>query len=208
MVDSIHTPAYQYGLTVATSATVEPVDIDSAKSFLRVDTADDDFLIATFITAARQYVENKLERTLCNTTWRLTLDAFPDGNDPIILYRPPISSATTNVAITYTDANGNSTTLASSNYQVDFRSEPGRIYPGYGQTWPFPRDIPNAVTITYVAGYGNSVDSVPAGIRAYMLRVIAEMYENREMTVVGTIASAYPHLDGMLDPYRWSLQCG
>ena len=203
-----HIPNHQYALTVATSATVEPIDIDTAKTFLRVETPDDDHLIAGFIAAARQYTANKLARTLCTTTWRLALDDFPDGNSPIVLHNPPVTTTTTNVSITYIDSNGNSTTLASSNYQLDGYSEPGRIYPGYGLTWPEARSQPNAVVVQYVAGYGNSVDSVPSGIRAFMLRVIAELYENREMTVVGTISQEYPHLDGMLDPYRWSLQCG
>ena len=203
-----HTPVTQYGLSVVTASTAEPIPIDTAKRFLRVEIPDDDILIQSFISAARQYIENKLDRTLLNTTWRLTLDDFPDGNGGILLPRPPLSSATTNLSVTYLDANGNSTTYASSNYQVDVYSEPGRIYPGYGLTWPDARDVPNAVTVQFVAGYGATYGTVPAGIRAYMLRVIAEMYENREMTAVGTITQEYPHLDGMLDPFRWTLQCG
>lgn len=197
-------PILQYGLSVVTAPTVEPIDVATAQLYLRVETPDDAPIIQTLIEMARRETEAKLERTLINTTWRLTLDEFPDGNDPILLPKPPLSTDSSNVAITY-DSSGVTTTWASSNYTVDYRSEPGRIYPAYGYTWPSPRDVPNAVNVQYVAGYGASGDFVPAGIRTYMLRLIAENYENREVSTVGTIISNHRYWEGMLDPYRWTL---
>ena len=169
------------------------------KQHARIEIPDDDSLVLTYIESARRETENKLDRTLINTTWVLRLDEFPCGNNPLPMPRPPLSSVT---SITYTDTAGTSTTWASSNYTVDANSEPGRIYPAYGQTWPSTRSVPNAVVITYVAGYGSSATSVPGGIRAYILRKAAELYEQREMSTAGVI-SEFKDVDGLLDPYRW-----
>ena len=204
LTSSSHSFPLQFGLSVVTAPSVEPVDVDTAKRYLRVEVPVEDDLIGTFIESARREVENKLDRSLINTTWRMTLDAFPDGNGPILLPKVPVSTSSSNVSVTY-DSSGVSTVWASSNYTVDYYSEPGRILPTYGNVWPSPRDVPNAVTVQFVAGYGATADTVPAGIRAYMLRAIAEAFENREMAAVGTIVSPHTYVDGLLDPYRWTL---
>ena len=198
-------PVCQYGLNLVTAPSVEPIDVSTAKSYLRVEVPDDDVLIQTMIEAARRQTENKLNRSFINTTWKLSIDEFPDGEEPILTPNPPLSATSSNVAITYTNTSGVSTTLASSNYQIDATSEPGRIFPRYGGTWPETRSVPNAVQIQFVSGYGSAADTVPGGIRQYMLRLIADQYENREVVAVGTIVTEYPMLDGLLDPYRWTL---
>ena len=45
-------------LTTLTEPVNEPVTLVEAKAYLRVDTTDEDTLIATLITAARQWVES------------------------------------------------------------------------------------------------------------------------------------------------------
>jgi hypothetical protein len=42
---------------------------------------------------------------------------------------PPVIDVT---SVTYTDADGSSTVLASTDYTLDARSEPARLVPAYG----------------------------------------------------------------------------
>lgn len=71
------------------------------------------------------------------------------------------------------------------NYIVDNVSEPARVFPGIatkGPTagfWPAVLYIPNAVQIHFTAGYGPTPADVPQGIQIAILRMVADLYENR-----------------------------
>ena len=66
--------------------TGEPVSLDEAKAWLRLDIADDDALVTALIPAARAIVEGETRRTLMTQTWRVTLDAWPipRSGDPFL----------------------------------------------------------------------------------------------------------------------------
>src|SRR6185312_6142818 len=57
----------------------EPVTVDDAKLFLRVDTSNtmDDSLIASLLTAARRWAEVYTRRRFIYQTVRLEMDFFP-----------------------------------------------------------------------------------------------------------------------------------
>src|SRR3569623_1789255 len=58
----------------------EPLSVTDAKAYLRVETGDDDVLIASLIAAARSHVEALSRGVLLTQTWRLELDGWPpDG---------------------------------------------------------------------------------------------------------------------------------
>jgi len=176
----------RYGLALATAPTVEPISTSEAKAHLRVDISEDDTYIDTLIKAARTYCENYLFRRLINSTWDLYLDSFPGE---ILLPYPPAVSIS---SITYVDGNGDSQTLASTEYVVDIRREPGRLYPAYSKSWPSVRNQNNAVTVRYVAGYGAAASNVPAAIVHAMKLLVGTWYEQRESILVGTIVSQVP----------------
>ena len=164
--------------------TTEPVTLAMAKAHLRVDDNEEDPLIAQVIEAAREWCEDFQRRSFCSQTWRLTLDEFPSC-DVIELPRPPLASVS---SITYVDSDGATQTLSSGDYTVDTDSEPGRVILGYDESWPSTRDVPNAVTITYVAGYGANDSFVPAKVKQAMLLLIGHWFENREDILTGTIS--------------------
>lgn len=174
-------------LSVDTAPAVEPVTRAQAKRFLRVDLDEDDSLIDSLISAARQQAEELTNRTFVNTTYTLTLDGFPGANARpnhldadlnIRLPRPPAVSVS---SITYlTASDGTVATATTSVYGVDVESEPGRVYLKYNQTWPTARDIENAVTITYVGGYGSAATDVPDRAVTLTKMLLADMYEHRE----------------------------
>jgi uncharacterized phiE125 gp8 family phage protein len=177
----------------------EPVSLVEAKTHLRVDHVDEDALIGSLIVAARQHVEERSGRALTTQTWVYRADAFPWAADAIRLPRPPLRSVT---SIEYVGGDGATVTWGAANYRVDHASEPARISPAHGASWPTPQEVTNAVTITYTAGYGTAVD-VPEAIRQAMLLLIGHWYANREAVVIGTITKAMEFaVDALLAPYR------
>jgi uncharacterized phiE125 gp8 family phage protein len=144
-------------LIVKTPATFLPLSLDEAKVHLRieVDTIEDDSYITSLLNAATEHVEESTNFALARKTYQLFLDAFP-GQDPrtgeavIALLPVPIISVD---SIAYIDADGAAQVLVAADYQVDLNSEPGRIVPAYGETWPSTRQQPNAVTVEFRAGY-------------------------------------------------------
>lgn len=105
---------------------------------------------------------------------------------------PPLAPLQSVSSIQYRAAtDGTLTTLASSGYDVDTDSKPGRITPSYGNVWPVARWQPNAVLVTFVAGYG-AASAVPEAIKAAIKLLVGHWYENREAVVTGTIATQLP----------------
>lgn len=166
----------RYGLSLYSAPVTEPVSLAEAKTHLRVTYTDDDALIAELITAARQWFEEQTYRALVTQTWDLKLDKFPRGEDPIRVPRAPLVSVT---SITYVDGAGVSQTLATNRYAVSATRQPGLIRPAYGLIWPDARSQPDAVTVRFVAGYGNAA-AVPAQIKAGIKLILGQLYEFRE----------------------------
>lgn len=158
-------------LEVSTTPTLEPVSLEDAKVFINYTDDDQDTLISSLITAAREEVERETQLALIQQTLKLYLDDFPAWE--IELRKPPVSSLT---SVAYTDSDGTSQTVSSANYQTDLKSYPARLWPAYGKVWPtdVKEDTVNAVTVTFVAGYGATPSSVPERAKlAVMLRVRA-----------------------------------
>lgn len=135
------------------TTTTEPVTTTEVKTLIPLDGTDHDTRIGVLITALRQQAEQITGRALATGNFACTLDAFPGGDGTIELHFGPVSAM---VSLAYVDADGVSQTLTASDYQLDTASIPARLLPAYGTDWPSTRDVPNAVTVTYTAGYGSS----------------------------------------------------
>lgn len=179
-------------LKVITPPASEPVTLAEAKLHLRVDGTTEDALISSLIVAARQGAEHLTDRALMTQTLELSLDGFPSV---IKLPRPPLVSVT---SVKYVDQAGAEQTLVSTDYQLDAASEPARLMPAYGETWPTTRNQVNAVTIRYQAGY----TTVPDQIKSWMLLRIGMLYANRESVATGISVAQVPYVDRLLDAYR------
>lgn len=216
---------------ILTQPIEEPVTLVEARAHLRVEIADDDAMITRMISDARVQAETICRRALCTQTVKMVLDQFPQPGmslgaatsygpqwgtspGPVTSLKPagksgfemflplaPIQSVT---SIKYIDpTTGVQTILDPSQYKVDTISEPARITPAYGSSWPSARSEINAVEVVYVAGYG-AATAVPAGIKSWMLMRIGAMYESRLEFEVGArlVAVDIPFVDRLLDPYR------
>lgn len=194
---------------------VEPITLAEAKAQCKVETNDDDALLNAIISAARDFAENRIERSLCTQTWVLTLDSFPGPSlmgvpfgraysipkHAIVLERPPVQSIT---SIQYVDMSGNMQSMTALTPGTGLPAGNGvwyfldptyggtqrvddlpRITPPFGAIWPINLPQIGAAQVKYVAGYGTP-DKVPAGIKAWLKLRVAALYENREEVVVGT----------------------
>ena len=167
-----------------------PVALADMKLHLRVESGvtADDTLITTLISAATEWCQDFQRRKYIQQTVIEKYDGFPGTNGVIRVPYPPLVSVT---SIQYVDTAGDTQTLSTANYTVDTTMEPGRIVPAYNCIWPTTRNVINAVTLTYLAGYGAAAD-VPDSVKAAIKLLVGNWYENREQTIVGTISSPLP----------------
>ena len=185
--------------TLIEGPATEPVSLAEAKAQCRVDTSDDDTLLTSLIKASRHYVENYIRRPLIPQTKSVSFNRFHDE----MLLSPQLQSVS---GVTYVDSEGVTQTLATSIYQVDTDSQPGRIYRAYNQTWPSVRLQPMAVKATVVCGYGDDASDVPEDIRLAILLLVSERYDRREIVSLQSESHEMPFtISALLDPYRlWS----
>ena len=163
---------------------VEPISLLTAKQQCVVDvgnTSDDD-LISGLIVAARQHVENLMQRAIFNRTMTLSMDFFPfptygstiSANDKHVLY----GRYWHQLAITLPRPS------AVSLYYVDTTCEPARIVPQPGLYWPYTQSyLPGSVTVNYTAGtYGDGVEinTCPQTIVQACLMLISYWYSHRD----------------------------
>ena len=189
---------------IVTPPTEEPLTVQDVIDQCQLGeiATDQKARVAAYITGARQLLERRLHRQFCTATWKLYLDEMPA--EIAIQDKLPVKSIT---HVKYYDGNGTLTTLtATTDYQTDVTSDqrPARIMPAYGTTWPTIRtDTYNAVEIQFVAGYGAAAD-VPQTIRNGMLLLVANWFENREQSIIGTIVNELPWgVEACIAPEDW-----
>ena len=219
-------------LKLTAAATAAAVSLAEAKLHLRVDSTDDDTLIAALVAAATDAAEHLMGRAVMPQQWQLTLDSFACNEQtpsagaepeqlaailagyiprqlalgsyarPLQLRRPPVTAV---ISVQYVDAvSGVLTTLASSEYQVLLGSDYlASIVPAYGKAWPATRAQPEAVQILFACGYASAA-AVPDLIKAWIKLRLGALYENREQWTSGTRAAIEPnaHIDNLLDRFR------
>lgn len=215
-------------LTLVTAPTVNPVTDSEVYDHLRVPLVGspaapvDASHIQALITAAVSHIDGKggiLGRALVTQTWDLKMDRFPSEREiggfvfeplysggPIRVPLPPLQSVT---YIKYIDTDGSEQTLSDTLYTVDTSSEPGRIVPAFGQTWPQTRGHIDDVTVRFVAGYAGDDSpedlraNVPGSIKAAIKVLVDEMYQNRGDTVLGSTVADLPFgVRALLAPFK------
>lgn len=188
-------------LTLVTGPTSEPLTVQQAKDHLRLDTDDDDSLLAELIRTARTWVEGQTRRGILTQTWDFSIDGgWPYYNATPYIQLPinPVASVT---SITYVDGSSPNPTLAASDYTVAARTYGSYIVPAYGSTWPTPRDVPDAIVVRFIVGES----TCPKPLEHAMKLLVTHMYENREPVNVGQgqVIVGIPYtIEAMISPYR------
>jgi uncharacterized phiE125 gp8 family phage protein len=207
-------------LSVSVPPATEPVSIEFLRAHLRVDTANDDFLLASYLTAARAMAELYLSRVLVTQTltWTVTPVDPVWPRDHVLhwvlqLPRMPVQEI---VSVTVTDERGNETVVPAATlpvvpptvlqgYKVNLAQEPARLWIG-GRTVLidgrcFDQVNLDNVQVEFVAGY--AAGKVPEPIINAILMTAANLYEHRGDEGEGAMPRA---IEWLLDPYRimWS----
>lgn len=167
------------------------VSLAEAHEWLHVDHNDEDATITGLIAAAQAHIdgpETVYGRSVSLQTLRLDLPGFPPR---IRLPYGPVRAVTT---VEYRDPSGVQAALPQAGYVVA-----GTILVSTG-SWPATACRPDAVSVTYTAGYQD--DEVPEVFRLAIRMMVAEWFDNRED---GTGAQRFEvpfSVRRLLGPYR------
>lgn len=161
---------------LVTAASAALVTLAEAKTHLRVDHSDDDTYISGLITAAVSYLDGysgRLGRAILEQTWRVDFGSFSDE------MRLPVGNLMAVNSVTYYDDSNAQQTLPSTVYQSSVDGAGAFLSLKPGQMWPAAFARNDAVRVTWSAGYGATVASVPAAIKHATLLLIGNWYDNR-----------------------------
>ncbi len=158
----------------------EPVSISDAKAFARIEFNDDDAIVASLISAAREYAETRLARTIAPRVRAVYFQGFmtsggyynrfiramgpnpwwlPTAQGIMQIRQPPLQGL---MNIQYVDSSSGNLLEILSSQIIVATGTPGRVMPTYGAVWPLPRPQIDAVQFTFVAGYGLTAPFVEA----------------------------------------------
>lgn len=175
----------------------EPViALEEAKQHLRVRGGAEDALIAAYVAAATGHIDGPdgwLGRAIGVQTLEARFGWHEVGYDFLTLPYPPMLEL---VSINYLDAAGAERAVALG----DITAMGATL--AWGATAPWVGGSLNreAVRVRYRAGY----ETLPPAIRAAILLMVGDLYENRETVALGS-SSAIPMsttIERLLAPFR------
>jgi uncharacterized phiE125 gp8 family phage protein len=157
--------------------TAEPVSLVEAQLHLRLDTFGsppahpDDSLVETLISAARENAEQYTGVTIAQASYQVK---SPVSKSQISLQTWPVGNI---ASVTYQDGEGTVVTVDPDTYTVDNFQRPARLV--------FKIDPPAYdTTVAFTAGYTDNESPnpypCPAGVKAAILLMLGNLYENRE----------------------------
>lgn len=174
-------------LQLITPPAEEPVSLDDAKAWLRVESGgDEDALIASLIPAARARCEWHTGRAFVTQAWTLWLDrAAPLIDIPLA----PLQAVTAVTAYAPGDAAG---VLDATLYKADLAG--ARLVLN---TPPVNLRPVNGLAVAFTAGYGDAA-AVPAPLKQAVLQIVSALYDHRGGDTVPTPDAAL----ALMAPYR------
>jgi len=179
-------------IQVVTPPTTEPLTLSEVKSHLRIDGNYDDALLNSCITSARMYFESQCEISIASQELLLALDSF---DDIVYLPRGPVQSVED---ISYSDSENDLDSMAD--WIEDLVSNPARITPAFGQSWPATAEVVNAVQVSYTTGY-STPSMVPKLLKSGMLFYVAHLYENRSAVTDGDLKEVPMAVESIIQQY-------
>jgi uncharacterized phiE125 gp8 family phage protein len=164
-------------LVVYAAPATQPLSLDDAKAWLRVDVDDENGVVDGLIQAATSIVEDDTARRLIEQTIDLTVDSFPCGTEPLELYVAPVSAVS---SVTYYDETDTSAAFSSANWFLDSAGQPARLCLKQGCAWPTTRRRVAGV-IRMVVGWSTAESMPPFLVHAVKMRLQC-LFEKRDLT--------------------------
>ena len=169
--------------SLVTRPNAEPLELEDLKRHVRVTHSGDDEDLRSKMIAAREWVEAYARRALLTQTLRLTLSGW--SSEMWLPMAAPLQSVT---SVQYYDGDDVLQTLSSSLYRVLGHTWPASIAPRPTTTLPSLSDRPDAVLVTYVAGWSSAAHVPRMFIEAIKL-LAGHWYLNRESVTVGVVSA-------------------
>lgn len=159
-------------LTRVTAPASEPVSVEEAKLYLRVDGSEEDTLLGDMIVAARMVAEETLKRSLITQSWKLAYDDYLP--DMVLLPMGPVNAID---SVTVVNRDTSTQAIESDVYYLNAARDTlllDSVIFGF------------RIEIVYGTGYGVA-SAVPQPIRHGMLAHIAAMYDARGLDASVTL---------------------
>ncbi|MBB5050548.1 putative phiE125 gp8 family phage protein [Afipia massiliensis] len=183
-------PAY-----LVTAPAAEPLSLTDAKNFLRVEHGDDDAIITSLVSAARNHVEALTRCALITQTWRLVLDRWPDGGR----IAPRIGPLRTLTAVRVFDPAGEASVIDPDIFVVDVAAG---VLAAPAWSLPVPGRSVAGIELDIEVGFGAASD-VPQTLRQAIRMLVAHWYENRGLIAIGSSVAMMPaSVNAMISSHR------
>lgn len=164
----------------------EPVTLAEARKHLDLTRDDQDEMIESMVTAAREWVENYTGLSFNGDAVTQTFRCFRAGIT--LLVWPADDDA--EVTVAYLNKAGEPVEVTGA--RLWRAAKPARLLPPLNGAWPTDADGMIAVT----------VQGVPFSLKAAMLLMIGDLYANRETGVVGVSYANTGAIENLCHPYR------
>lgn len=175
---------------------IEPLSLEEAKVFLRVEAADDDALIAALIAAARLHIESQTQLGLITQSWRLVLDCWPRQGR--IVVRPgPLKAVS---AARVFDLDGKARPVDTQAFVPELGISTLAFRPW---SMPHPARFAAGIEIDFMVGFGDAASDVPESLRHAIRQLVAHWYDNRGLIAADAESAVMPaSVAALVAPYR------
>lgn len=171
----------RYGLVMIGAAPSEPsVSTQAIADYIKADLPDENEAISALRAQAEIEVTRVSGRSILTQEFRMDLPSWPvlEQGCPafdrsIFLPRNPVVSV---ASVKYYDEDDVLQTVAGSLYVVSSGYEPGFVFLRKNFTWPCVADRPDAIQITFTAGYGITTISTPPALNQALLLLCRHYY--------------------------------
>lgn len=165
-----------YAPVVTAAPAEEPVSVDDAKNWGRVESSDDNARLEGALLAARGWVESFTGTWLAEQTVTIKCDCFADFNS---IPLAPVQS----VSISYKDSEGADRTLEDTVYDLRAEGLEASIVLKSGQSWPGVLNG-SRISVAAVCGY---VEMPPELLQAIKLLAVSDFDGTRNDDTITTV---------------------
>jgi uncharacterized phiE125 gp8 family phage protein len=152
----------------------ELIPLAEVKAYLKVETSDDDVVIAAILAAARMRVEIECRRQIGDQTWRLVCDRWPSvGEFKISVF--PVRSIT---AARLRNPDNSTTTVELTRFNLRPGQRPTTVLVelnGIAQ----PTKPKDGIEIDFLVGHGPNAADLPQALNLAIKMLCAHYYDSR-----------------------------
>ena len=181
-------------ITDVNAPPIEPVTLQAAKEFLRIDHEHEDALISDLIKAARERVEFMGRLSLI--TRRRAYSSARVCAGRLIINHSPIKYIH---KVSLIDGADNAVEIPKGDIYINRRARPAVIEMRKRDLLSDYAADPVAVVVELDAGYGPAPEDVPMQLRQAVLLLLAQHYEHRDEALKRPVPML---VDALLMPYR------